>query len=261
MPTANTSRRRIMLAALAAGLLATAPAHADGSEPMLKIAGELTYLQRIALPDEAVAIVELKPDDASDGASVTAESRMELEGRQVPIAFTLEVPRGHLDPAKRYVLRGGILVEQQMRWLSEPLPVDVAASSIDVGAVRLSPFETESPEEEAVDGRQALAGEWRIVRVGGHTLGADARATIGFDADGSFSGRLCNAYRGAYTLDGQAIAFGKVAATLMACPEPQGSQEGALFSAFESVARFEVGEDGTLSLLDADGGTLLTARR
>ena len=261
MPTTNIARRSFVLATIAAaGFFAAGPAHADGNEPMLKIVGELAYLQRIALPDDAIAIVELKPDDAPDGASVTAESRIRLDGRQVPVAFVLEVPRAHLDPAKHYLLRGGILVEQQMRWLSDPMPVDVAAASIDVGTVRLSPFEVEPPEA-AVDGQQALSGEWRIVRVGEHTLGADANATIDFEADGGFSGRLCNAYRGSYTLDGEAIAFGRTAATLMACPEPQGSQERALFSAFESATRFHVAEDGTLALIGADGRTLMTARR
>lgn len=254
------TRRGFMLATIAAaGLLAAGYAHADGDEPMLTITGELSYLQRIALPQDAVAFVEIRPDDTLDDVPATAGTQIELNGRQVPVAFSLELPRAHLDDEKTYHLRGGIMVDGQMRWRTDPLPVDVSGASFDAGTLQMSPHEVEPPA--AADGQQALAGEWRIVKVGEHTLAADANATVGFDADGSFSGRLCNAYRGSYTLDGKAIAFGRAAATLMACPEPQASQEQALFAAFESAATYRVAEDGTLALLDGDGKTLMTARR
>ncbi len=254
------TRRGFMLATIAAaGLLAAGPAHADGNEPMLTITGELSYLQRIALPPQAVAFVEVRPDGAPDDTPATAGTRMELGGRQVPVAFRLELPRAHLEAARNYSLGGGILVDGQVRWRAEPVALDTSGASFDAGTLLMSPREAGPPA--AADGRQALAGEWRIVKVGEHTLGPDANATIGFDADGSFSGRLCNAYRGSYTLDGETIAFGQAAATLMACPEPQGSQERALFSAFESAATYRVAEDGTLALLDGDGRTLMTAKR
>lgn len=260
MSTTLASRRGFVLATIAtAAMLASGYAHADGAEPMLTISGELTYMQRIALPDDAVAIVEIKPDDAEDGASVTAETRMALEGRQVPVAFTLDIPRAHLDAGRNYVLRGGILVDSQMRWLTEPVPVETGGSRVDVGTLRLSPHE--APPPFGIDGKALLEGEWRIAEVGGNVVPADIPATISFSEDGAFSGKLCNSYRGAYTVDGSQISFGKAAATLMACPEPQATYERVLFAAFETATGYRVGQDGTVAIVDADGKILLQAAR
>ena len=260
VPRHPATRRGFLLATLAsAGALACLPAWADGEEAMLRITGELTYLQRIALPDDAVAIVELKPDDAPDGASVTAETRIALEGRQVPVAFTLETPRAHIDAGKSYVVRGGILVDSQMRWLSEPVAVDAAAASVDVGTLRLSPYE--APPPFGLDAGAFLEGEWRIEEVGGQQVGEDIAATLAFARDGTFSGRLCNSYRGAYTLDDASLSFGRAAATLMACPEPQATHERALFDAFERAKSWRDGPEDALVILDGDGRTLVFARR
>lgn len=258
------TRRFLLLAALGAGGALAAfpafPAWADGDEPMLKITGELTYLQRIALPDDAVAIVELKPAHAPDGASVTAETRIALEGRQVPVAFALNVPRAHLDPATAYALRGGILVESRMRWLSDPVAVNTRAAAHDIGTLRLSPYEAPPPFE--IDGKALIGGAWRIEEVGGQQVREDIAATIAFGEDGAFSGRLCNSFRGAYTLDGASISFGKAAATLMACPEPQATHERALFAAFEQARTWRANPDGeTLTVRDGDGRTVILARR
>ncbi|HRP78011.1 MAG TPA: META domain-containing protein [Aquamicrobium sp.] len=255
------TRRRLMLAAL--GVAAALPALADGNEPMLTIRGELTYLQRIALPGDAVATVELKPAGAADDASATAGTRIALDGRQVPVAFSLEVPRAHLDAGTAYVLHGAIEVDSQPRWLSGPVEVDTAAASVDVGTIRLSQQQGEpatADEDDEAPSAEAIEGEWRIEDVGGETVTGDFPASIAF-ADGAFSGRLCNSYRGPYTLDGAAISFGNAAATLMACPEPQSRLQGALFAAFPQAKSWRVGEDGKLLVLDGDGKTLIRARR
>jgi uncharacterized lipoprotein YbaY len=116
---------------------------------MLTIRGELTYLQRIALPGDAVATVEMKPAGAADDASATAGTRIALEGRQVPVAFSLEVPRAHLDAGTAYVLHGAIEVDSRPRWLSGPVEVDTAAASVDVGTIRLSQQQEEPARSAA----------------------------------------------------------------------------------------------------------------
>lgn len=258
MPRHVATRRRFVLASL--GVFAAFPALADGVEPMLTIKGELTYRQRIALPGNAVAIVELKPDDAPDGASVTAEARIALGGRQVPVAFALDVPRAHLDAGKTYLLRGAIQADSELRWLSGPVSIDTGARSVDVGTLMLSPYE--APPPFGIDGKALIGGEWRIEEVGGKQVEGDIAATIGFDEDGAYFGRLCNSYRGAYTLDGASIAFGNAAATLMACPEPQATHERALFQAFEQARSWRTAPDGkTLTVRDGDGKVLILARK
>ncbi len=66
----------------------------------------------------------------------------------------------------------------------------------------------------------------------------------------------CNNYRSSYTTTGSGkIDFGPAAATLRACPEPQGSREGRFFVALDAVNAYRL-DDGRL-ILSADDGTEL----
>ena len=76
---------------LAAGCAGSAPAPAP-----LTVRGELTYRERIALPAEATARIEIR-EYTANGSSLVAERRIDLAGRQVPIPFELEVDRRAID--------------------------------------------------------------------------------------------------------------------------------------------------------------------
>ena len=64
--------------------------------------------ERIALPDDSILLVEVR-SDASPEASLLADERERLEGRQVPIAFQLRVGKEELAEAANPVLRGAII--------------------------------------------------------------------------------------------------------------------------------------------------------
>jgi heat shock protein HslJ/uncharacterized lipoprotein YbaY len=123
------------LAILALGL-ASLPAQAAGDTLLVK--GQLTYLPRIALAPDSIAVVELR-DSTSTDAPVVAERRMALQGRQVPIAFELGVDRAVLAPGVRYAVRGGILSAGRPSWASEPLVVDTAAEALELGELVMTP--------------------------------------------------------------------------------------------------------------------------
>jgi heat shock protein HslJ len=112
--------------------------------------------------------------------------------------------------------------------------------------------------------RALVAGaEWELVRLGAEAAptGAGARrATIRFEADsaraGGFAG--CNRWSAGYTLDGDAIRFGPIAMTKMACAD--GMQlEQRVAAALEAARRFEVRND-ELRLRD-DAGDVASFRR
>lgn len=258
----------LMTASLAglfiAGLLLVKQAQADGEEPMFSVTGELTYFQRIALPPDAVAIVGIRPEGAPQESVAIAETRIELDGRQVPIAFSLELPRAHLQHDTSYVIAGGILIGAQQRWQTgQPVSLDISSDHFDAGTMVMVQQQEDGPERpsEATGGQEALAGEWQIIRLGPDAIAKDVNATIEFDAEGAFFGRLCNSFRGSYSLDGMSIAFGQTAATLMACPGPQGEQEKILFAAFETAASYQITEEGMLNLLDEKNRILMSAQR
>ncbi len=146
------TRLLILLAgALALGACATAPRVDPVSTPprderplprterapTLPIKGSMAYRERIALPPDASAVVELREAGGADGR-VVAEYRSALKGRQVPVAFELNVDRAKLAATARYALRGAIQVGGRPAWTTDPVAIDPSAAAIDVGLLRLA---------------------------------------------------------------------------------------------------------------------------
>ncbi len=104
---------------------------ASGAEAR-DLTGTFAYRERIALPPGAVLVVE-----ATDGAGrVLAAQRQPTAGAQVPLAFTLDVPGG-----QDMLLRGGIALGPEMRWLSDPVRVPAGEAAADLGVIPLAPYQ------------------------------------------------------------------------------------------------------------------------
>ena len=84
--------------------------------------------------------------------------------------------------------------------------------------------------------------------------------TAEFDSvEGTVKGLAgCNSYFGNYEVDGNAITFGLLGATLMACLEPEGimQQESAYLAALDSAATYRIQGD-KLEMRNADGAVAL----
>ena len=115
----------------------------EAADKELTITGQLIYLQRIALPPNAVAKVQLQDVSLADApAKVMAEQTQELQNRQVPIAFTLKVPAGELKPQNRYSVAARIEDGSgKLLWITDTHnAVDPAQTgTLDLGEVRLVP--------------------------------------------------------------------------------------------------------------------------
>jgi heat shock protein HslJ len=118
----------IRFAAIATALVLASAATAQDTRTL---GGEVTYRERIALPPDAVLMVEALAVDRS----VLAELRVPTEGRQVPIPFEIEVP---LDADVS--LRAGVSTAGRIDWLSAPVEIGAEMSG-DVGAVLLHPYQ------------------------------------------------------------------------------------------------------------------------
>ena len=105
------------------------------------IRGALTYRARIALPKQALAVVELRGANAADGA-VIAEQRTLLNGKQVPIAFELVVDRATLTGKPPYQIRGGVIVAGRPAWSTALVVIDETVDSVDLGTLPMSPART-----------------------------------------------------------------------------------------------------------------------
>ena len=116
---------------------------------MLTIMGQLVYRQRIALPPDTRAVIELREASTPDGP-IVAELHIELQGRQVPVPFTFTVDRANLVAGTPYRVRGTFLSGDRPTWASEPVVVDVESESVDVGMLGMTAVKA-----------QASATTWR----------------------------------------------------------------------------------------------------
>jgi heat shock protein HslJ len=109
------------------------------------------------------------------------------------------------------------------------------------------------------DGGSGPEGRWLVTAIAGN---ANAGPTTTFElaADGAVAGKGgCNSYFGSATIDGDAISFGPLGATQMACAPELMDREAAFFAALESVVAWRAAED-QLVLLDAAGAEAVRLR-
>jgi len=94
---------------------------------MREVSGQITVLERMALPDDMVLLVDIV--DGLDTA--VAVSREVTEGRQSPFSFALDAP---VDTD--LVLRVGLRGPDDVIWLSEPVGIAAGADPLDLGVLR-----------------------------------------------------------------------------------------------------------------------------
>ncbi len=103
--------------------------------------------------------------------------------------------------------------------------------------------------------------EWVVEDIGGKGIIDRSRATLNFGKDNRVAGRAsCNTYGASWTLSGEGLTIDQGQSTLMSCSPALDDQEREFLRLLESVARFDITDDGALVLQAADGG-ILTARR
>ena len=135
---------------------------------VLPIKGALVYRERIALPPDSVAVVELR--EATSTETIAAQ-RIPLVGRQVPIPFELSANRAALLAGKSYSVRGAIEQAGQVKWLSAAVAIDPQQATIDLGMLNL----------QAVQGGEPEALAWRCGDrlVNTEQIGSKLRLTLG----------------------------------------------------------------------------------
>jgi len=110
---------------------------------------------------------------------------------------------------------------------------------------------------------QLSDGPWQLISFnngnGMESNQTTAKIVVTFGADGKVSGNAgCNNFNGAYEVDGDKITVGPLAATEMACAEPEGvmDTENAFLQALNNAATFTITGDA-LTIFDKDGSKLL----
>lgn len=240
-----------------AALMMGGTALADG----MSIAGDISYRERIALPDTAVATVALIDVSLADAPSVTISQQVIDPAGQVPIPFVLPFEPDAILAGHSYALSARIEVDGQLWFINDtrisvdPL-VDVGMVAIPLVSARGAGDEQEgaeqADEEDSVDVAEPgpLAGtRWVLKALDGAAIHADVETTLIFSADeDSINGNGgCNSYGGSVSYDADdAIAISQVFSTLMACDEQSMTQERAYFDSLEAVGSYSIQGDALL---------------
>lgn len=102
------------------------------------------------------------------------------------------------------------------------------------------------------DPAQLLQGDWTVTRIGEDDTPAGVEVTMTFD-NGRISGKSgCNRFMGTAELTGEALRFGALAGTMMACPEPAMAVEQSFHATMRTIDRFDINESGELVLIAGD---------
>ncbi len=204
-----------------------------------KITGTVTYLQRSALPPDAVLIVRLEDvSRAGAPALVLGENTIAFAGRQVPIPFEVAYNPAAVVANHQYSVRAMIKVADHMVFAStQSYPVLTRGAPTNI-AITVIPLPTQAPNT-------ALEGtHWKLVELGGKPVVAQAGAKQAYlsleRSDHRLAGSTgCNALVGTYKLKRGKLTI-EPAATTTACIDALARQESALLDAYRSVNRYRV---------------------
>lgn len=111
-------------------------------ERRMVLRGQLVHLPRVALAPDSQALIELRKVSAADPPdhAVIAEQRFSLNGRQVPLAFALELSADDLAGEGEYQLRAALTEGERTTWISEPISIVPEAGTLELGQVTLLPY-------------------------------------------------------------------------------------------------------------------------
>ncbi|QQM30792.1 META domain-containing protein [Martelella lutilitoris] len=95
------------------------------------VSGEATYRERMALPDDAELIVFLTGFQGNELGGMSEAA----DGRQVPLPFSFSVPGGF-----KGELTAAIMIDDALRFVSDPVEVAAGTADVDIGTIWLSGF-------------------------------------------------------------------------------------------------------------------------
>ncbi len=226
------------------------PAAATAEEKT--ISGEVLYRDRIALPPHAILTVQLLDVSLADAAAtVIGQQKIDPAG-QVPIKFAVPFDAAAIRTGMSYALQARITVDDRLWFINDVRysvdPLKPAPQSMLLKMVKQS----EQGEDVGIFDR-----EWIAEDIDGTAVTDKIKTTLRIGKDGGVSGRGgCNGFFGSAKIAGNAISFGHMGATQMACEQGAMDQEHKFHQALGRAATFAV-QEGKLVFADKDGKAIL----
>ncbi len=239
-PTAATIHAMLLMSLSATAVAAT-------------VEGSVWYRERMLTPPGTEVHVALEDVSRADAAAeVIAETRF-TPRTAPPWSFAIDYDESRIEAGRRYALRARVEHEGRLLFINDTHVQAFAESGpvpVEIMVVRVADAGGQGSGIESVAWRPTLIGE------AGVNAGAGDKPLELTLEDGSVAGFSgCNRFMGSYTLEGESLTFGPLAATMMACVD-QDDQEQRFLGALQSTATWRL-ENGDLVLLDADGSDRL----
>lgn len=239
--------RRHLVATMAASLLPALPAMADTSI----LRGTVNYVERMALPANAVVIVQLADVSRADApAEIIAEDRI-TSAKGSPIPYRLSFDHARIDLRHRYALQARILDGDRLLFIT------TRHHAIFAGGRNNTRLLVQRVAEHA-PASTSPAGKWLAEDILGGGVIDRLQTTLEIAPDGIVSGHGgCNRYRGRVSITGETISFSPLAATKMACTPAAMAQEQKFHQALEQARSFRINaRERKLILRDGAGATV-----
>jgi len=312
---------RLVTALMSCGLFATAALAIDA--PSRSLSGEIVVLERMALPEDTVVIVDVTTEK---DATVKGLRRLTQEA-QSPFPFSLDIPAD-----QPLVLRVGLRSMEDALWMSEPVLIEAGEDAVDIGSLRAqrlpqmgfvgllycgnqlvetgflpdtvrirlneqvmtlvpqpaasgalyadpdNPATTLHMKEDAallrIDGAELsecslrrpdmdiTQGVWNVSAIEDAAVLFASRTELVFFPDGRLSASVgCNRLIGNYRRLGGVLTVGRLASTLMACPDGLGEQEERFKAILPKVDGYVLDAETGRLTLTAKGRAVLRVRK
>jgi putative lipoprotein len=218
------------------------------------LTGEVTYRERIALPDSAILKIELVDLALPDRPRVTVSAP--TGAGQVPLGFTLTFEDSMILPQHEYALNAEIVADDIRFRNVEPFRVTPLAQTEPILIIAQSLAQPEEPSTEPVTENEDLAilnVTWEATIVGEAPVPPGVDISLLIEADmraGGVGG--CNSYFSQATVTEDSLTFGELARTQRSCGYDRNMLEVGFFDALRATALWTVDND-TLTLLDSAG--------
>ena len=239
-------------------LLAVAPALAD----RVTLTGDVTYRERIALPESGTLTVALIDLAQPDRPGLSATAAIARPGK-VPLTFTLNLDATALDPSHQYALVAQIAGADGAVWFrnDEPYAIDPlapAAPTVIIVNFQGAPAAptADLPVEPAAP-PPILDITWNAQTIAGAPVVRGSVSSLSIGSDLRAGGRGgCNSWFAQAQVGDRTLVLSAVAATRMAClDDTLTAQETAFFNVLAQT-RFWRMDQNRLTLLDTAGAEL-----
>lgn len=219
------------------------------------ITGAATYRERLALPPNAVFEAVVEDISRADAPATVIGSVQYMPAGQVPIRFEIPYRESDVQAGHRYSVRARITEKGRLLYTTTQVhPVLTQGGSGSVDMVPLRRVQAPAKPDRALTNTY-----WKLTELNGtptKVLPKQLEPHLILQSEG---GRVagsggCNRIMGSYRMEGQSLTFGKMASTMMACPDGM-EQERAFLQTLEQARSWQVQAD-RLELRDTSGAAV-----